>query len=109
RVTLEDEAHLPDRPGEGDFSAKELGAIGRGENSAAHVEPDLAPVDIERGDHFDVRRSVWPDLPVHQADSSPIPRGAVVKIYPLSERTGALAVADHGREGASHGTAALMT
>src|SRR5207237_3768302 len=86
-VTVKDAAHFHDRAGEGDFFAENLGAIGRGEYGAADVEADLAPVDIERGDHFEVRRSVWPDLAMHQADPSLIPRGAVATIYRLNAET----------------------
>ena len=81
-VAVENAAHFHDRAGELDLVAKNLGAIGGRKDGLAHVEPDLAPVDVERGHDFDIARPIRPDLAVHEADAGAIRGGAVVKGAP---------------------------
>ena len=94
RDAVEHAAHLHDRAGLGNFGAENFGAIRRGEDRLAHVEPDFAPVDIERGHDLDVVRRIRPDLAMHQPGGVAILRSAPVEAQSLDQRTGAIAYAN---------------
>src|SRR4029077_254664 len=80
RVAVHDHAHFHDRAGEGDFVAKNLGAIGRRKDGFADVEPDFAAVDVESGDDFDVAGAIGTDLFMHEAHGGAIDGRAAVKV-----------------------------
>ena len=100
--TVHDHAHFHDRAGEADFIAKDFGAIGRGKNGFADVEPDFAAVNVEGGHDLDIPGPVGADLAVHQAHGAAIDPGAPVKIDPLDKRAGTIAHSDDGDTDFSH-------
>ena len=102
RIAVEHATHLHDCAGEVDLFAKNFRAIGRREYGLAHIEPDFAPVNIKRGHDFDIARTIRADLPVHQSDAGAVGRRAVIKIYSLDERTGAISHSDDGDSYFSH-------
>ena len=65
RVAIQNAAHFYDRAGELDLFTEHLCAIGRRKNSPAHVQADLAPVNIESSHNFNVTRTIPADLTVH--------------------------------------------
>jgi hypothetical protein len=102
RITVENTAHFHDRAGKADLFAKNFRAIGRREYGLADIETDFAPVNVKRGHNFDVARPIRADLPMHQSDTGAVSGGAVVKIYSLDERTGAVPHPDNGDSYFSH-------
>jgi len=102
RVAIKNAAHLHDRASKLDFLAEGLCAIGRRKNRFAYVQTYFSPVDIKSGDYFDI---VWPistDLLVHQSHASTVGGRAIVKVYTLNERAGAVSNADNGNSYFSH-------
>ena len=71
-IAVENAAHHDDGPGRFDLVAKNFGAIGRGENRLAHIEPHFAAIDVECGHHFDILRPVRPDLRCIKPTSAPL-------------------------------------
>jgi hypothetical protein len=67
--TIENAAHFHDRSSQTDLFAKNFRAIWGRKNGLADIEPNLAAVNIKCGHHFDVSRTVRPDLPMHEADA----------------------------------------
>jgi len=55
-------AHLHDRAGFRHLGVKYLGAVRLGEDRLAQIQPDLARIDVERGDEFDVADLVSTDV-----------------------------------------------
>ena len=108
RKTVEDAAHFHDRAGQADLVAENLGAIGRGENGFADVEPDFAAVNVECGHNLNVPGPIRGDLLVHQADAGAIGGGAAVEIDTLDERTGTVAHPDDGDTDFSHGKKEIL-
>src|ERR1051326_2764608 len=102
RVTIEHTTHFHDGPGQIDLVAKNLGAIGGSEDGLAHIQADLAPVDIERGHHFDVSWSIGANLPMHETGSSAIGAGVTVIIDSLDEGAGTIANANNSNSNLSH-------
>src|SRR5207245_10252396 len=62
RVAIQNAPHFYDRAGELDLFTEHLCAIGRRKNSLAHVQADLAPVNIESSHNFNVTRTIPADL-----------------------------------------------
>jgi len=65
RVAVQNAAHFYDCAGELDLFTEHLCAIGRRKNSPAHVQADLAPINVESCHNFNVAGPVAADLPVH--------------------------------------------
>ncbi len=70
--------------------AKDRRAIRFRKNRGIHILPDFAFVNVERGDHANIARTIAADLPVHQADSV-FRLFVFVIVNALNERTGAIA------------------
>ena len=102
RVAVQNASHFYNSARELDVFTENLCAIGRGENGFAHIQANLAPVDIECGDNFNVTRAVTADLPVHQPDASAVDGRTVVKIDSLDKRAGAVSDTDNGDSYFSH-------
>src|SRR2546430_14264509 len=58
--------------------------------------PTLAPINIKGGNDFNVARAIRADLAVHQPYAGAVGGEAVIKIYPLDKRAGAVSNPDNG-------------
>jgi hypothetical protein len=101
-VAIENAAHFYDRTTKPYFFTKDLRAIWRGKNSFADVKANLAPINVKSGNHLYIIRPIRTNLLVHQPDASAVDRGAVIKVYSLDERAGAVSDADNGDSYFSH-------
>src|SRR4029077_14799541 len=90
RIAIQNAAHFYNRASELDLFIEHLCAIWGRKNSSAHVQADLAPVNIVSSDNFNVTRTISADLTVHQANAGTVDRGTTIKIDSLHERTGAV-------------------
>src|SRR5262249_36859645 len=90
RVAVQNAAHFYNRAGELDLFTENLGAIGRRKNSPAHLQTDLAPIDVKSGPDLDVARAVPAPVPGHQAHAGAVGGGAIIKIDSLDRRAGAV-------------------
>ena len=99
---VEHAAHVHDCASEFDFLAEDLCAIGRREYGFADIKTDFAPIDIERGNDFNVIRPIRADLAMHQPSPRAVGRRAVIKIDSLDERAGAITNSNNGDSYFSH-------
>jgi hypothetical protein len=100
--SVEHAAHVHDCASEFEFLAEDLCAIGRREYGFADIKTDFAPIDIERGNDFNVIRPIRADLAMHQPGARPVGRGAVIKIYSLDKRAGTITNSNDGNSYFSH-------
>lgn len=101
-ITVENAAHLYDRAREVDLLAKDLRAIWRREDGPADIQAHFAAVNVESRHYLDVARSIWANFAVHEANTIPIGGGALIKVYSLDKRTGAVPHSDNSDSDLSH-------
>src|SRR5262249_27082208 len=65
RVAIQNAAHFYDRAGQLDLFAEHLCAVGRRKNSSAHVQADLASIDVKRCHDLNIAWAVAANLTVH--------------------------------------------
>jgi hypothetical protein len=102
RIAVENAAHFYNGAGELDLFAENLCAIRWRKNGSADISSNLAPINVESGNDFNIARAIRTDLAVHQSYTSAVGRKAVIKIYPLDKRAGAVSNPDNGDSYFSH-------
>jgi hypothetical protein len=83
------------RAGAANFFTKNLGAIGWRKNRLAHVQSDLATINVESRHDFDIVWLIRANPAMHQTDTGSI-AGASVKVNPLNQGAGAIADTNDG-------------
>ena len=61
-VAIENATHHDDGASRFDLLAKDLGAVGQGENRLGGIEAHFPAIDVESGDDFDILRLIGADL-----------------------------------------------
>ena len=101
-VAVQNAAHFYNGAGELDLFTEHLRTIRRRENGPADISSNLAPINIKGGNDFNVARAIRADLAVHQPYAGAVGGEAVIKIYPLDKRAGAVSNPDNGDSYFSH-------